>query len=65
MAEESEVGANERCTGMEPAQFADWMVVGSVLLVLLIVDVGRSAGRGQIGRGWGARLRLVLALSLG
>ena len=39
MAEESEVGANERCTGMEPAQFADWMVVGSVLLVLLIVDV--------------------------
>lgn len=48
MAEESEVGANERCTGMEPAQFADWMVVGSVLLVLLIVDVGRSAGRGQI-----------------
>lgn len=33
VAEDSEVGASERWTGMEPAQFADWMVVGSVSLV--------------------------------
>lgn len=49
MAEDNEVGANVRWTGMEPAQFADWMVVGSTLWLLLIVDVWEGRSEEEVG----------------
>ena len=35
VAEDNEVGASERWTGIEPAQLADWTVDGSALLMVI------------------------------
>ena len=38
VAEDNEVGASERWTGIEPAQLADWTVDGSALLMVGGID---------------------------
>ena len=52
VADDNEVGASERWTGIEPAQLADWTVDGSALLMVdsMILWASSGVGRSGVGR---------------